>query len=82
MLSVQILIAKSPVAPFTTFVYTIEKEGLVLQGPSLVKSKAEKWSITFSNATNDLHPKQNPKQNLCQAETSTNRGLRDAMTFV
>ncbi|XP_074221443.1 DNA repair protein RAD51 homolog 2 isoform X5 [Camelus bactrianus] len=27
----QILIAKSPVAPFTTFVYTIEKEGLVLQ---------------------------------------------------
>ncbi|EPY79716.1 hypothetical protein CB1_000898019, partial [Camelus ferus] len=26
-----ILIAKSPVAPFTTFVYTIEKEGLVLQ---------------------------------------------------
>ncbi|XP_072819382.1 DNA repair protein RAD51 homolog 2 isoform X1 [Vicugna pacos] len=28
----QILIAKSPVAPFTTLVYTIEKEGLVLQG--------------------------------------------------
>lgn len=32
MLSVQILIAKSPLAPFTAFVYTIEKEGLVLQG--------------------------------------------------
>lgn len=32
MLSVQILIAKSPLATFTTFVYTIEKEGLVLQG--------------------------------------------------
>ncbi|XP_024853608.1 DNA repair protein RAD51 homolog 2 isoform X4 [Bos taurus] len=28
----QILIAKSPLAPFTAFVYTIEKEGLVLQG--------------------------------------------------
>eukprot|EP00070_Physeter_catodon_P044966 XP_028351860.1 DNA repair protein RAD51 homolog 2-like isoform X1 [Physeter catodon] len=28
----QILIAKSPLATFTTFVYTIEKEGLVLQG--------------------------------------------------
>eukprot|EP00069_Balaena_mysticetus_P012427 bmy_07726T0 len=27
----QILIAKSPLATFTTFVYTIEKEGLVLQ---------------------------------------------------
>ncbi|XP_061285202.1 DNA repair protein RAD51 homolog 2 isoform X4 [Bos javanicus] len=27
----QILIAKSPLAPFTAFVYTIEKEGLVLQ---------------------------------------------------
>ncbi|KAF4017593.1 hypothetical protein G4228_008785 [Cervus hanglu yarkandensis] len=28
----QILIAKSPLAPFTAFGYTIEKEGLVLQG--------------------------------------------------
>uniref|UniRef100_M3Y7A6 Uncharacterized protein n=1 Tax=Mustela putorius furo TaxID=9669 RepID=M3Y7A6_MUSPF len=28
----QILIAKSPLAPFTSFAYTIEKEGLVLQG--------------------------------------------------
>nr|KAF6502210.1 RAD51-like protein B [Molossus molossus] len=28
----QILIAKSPLAPFTSFVYTIQKEGLVLQG--------------------------------------------------
>ncbi|XP_046503575.1 DNA repair protein RAD51 homolog 2 isoform X4 [Equus quagga] len=28
----QILIAKSPLAPFTSFVYTIKKEGLVLQG--------------------------------------------------
>ncbi|CAK6431974.1 unnamed protein product [Pipistrellus nathusii] len=28
----QILIAKSPLAPFASFVYTIEKEGLVLQG--------------------------------------------------
>ncbi|XP_036887581.1 DNA repair protein RAD51 homolog 2 isoform X2 [Sturnira hondurensis] len=28
----QILIAKSPLAPFTSFVYTIRKEGLVLQG--------------------------------------------------
>ena len=35
MLSVQILIAKSPLATFTTFVYTIEKEGLVLQGKIL-----------------------------------------------
>lgn len=32
---VQILIAKSPLAPFTSFVYTIEKEGLVLQGKIL-----------------------------------------------
>lgn len=31
----QILIAKSPLAPFTSFVYTIEKEGLVLQGKIL-----------------------------------------------
>ncbi|XP_058595424.1 DNA repair protein RAD51 homolog 2 isoform X4 [Neofelis nebulosa] len=28
----QILIAKSPLAPFTSFAYTIQKEGLVLQG--------------------------------------------------
>ncbi|XP_024424067.2 DNA repair protein RAD51 homolog 2 isoform X3 [Desmodus rotundus] len=28
----QVLIAKSPLAPFTSFVYTIRKEGLVLQG--------------------------------------------------
>ncbi|XP_017816753.1 DNA repair protein RAD51 homolog 2 isoform X4 [Papio anubis] len=28
----QILIAKSPLAPFTSFVYTIKEEGLVLQG--------------------------------------------------
>lgn len=28
----QILIAKSPLAPFTSFMYTIKKEGLVLQG--------------------------------------------------
>ncbi|XP_030890502.1 DNA repair protein RAD51 homolog 2-like [Leptonychotes weddellii] len=28
----QILIAKSPLAPFTSFAYTIKKEGLVLQG--------------------------------------------------
>lgn len=35
----QILIAKSPVAPFTTFVYTIEKEGLVLQGKILGVSR-------------------------------------------
>ncbi|XP_051004326.1 DNA repair protein RAD51 homolog 2 isoform X2 [Acomys russatus] len=28
----QILIAKSPLAPFTSFVYTIKREGLVLQG--------------------------------------------------
>ncbi|PNI83950.1 RAD51B isoform 22, partial [Pan troglodytes] len=27
----QILIAKSPLAPFTSFVYTIKEEGLVLQ---------------------------------------------------
>ncbi|KFO24198.1 DNA repair protein RAD51 like protein 2 [Fukomys damarensis] len=31
MLYVQILIAKSPLAAFTSFVYTIEAEGLVLQ---------------------------------------------------
>lgn len=35
MLYVQILIAKSPLAPFTSFAYTIEKEGLVLQGKIL-----------------------------------------------
>ncbi|XP_040130605.1 DNA repair protein RAD51 homolog 2 isoform X1 [Ictidomys tridecemlineatus] len=28
----QILIAKSPLAPFTSFIYTIKEEGLVLQG--------------------------------------------------
>lgn len=28
----QLLVAKSPVAPFSTFFYTIEKSGLVLQG--------------------------------------------------
>ncbi|XP_049626409.1 DNA repair protein RAD51 homolog 2 [Suncus etruscus] len=28
----QILIAKSPLAPFTSFIYTIEEKGLVLQG--------------------------------------------------
>lgn len=35
VLRVQILIAKSPLAPFTSFVYTIQKEGLVLQGKIL-----------------------------------------------
>lgn len=35
MLYVQILIAKSPLAPFTSFAYTIQKEGLVLQGKTL-----------------------------------------------
>lgn len=34
VLSVQILIAKSPLASFTSFVYTIKGEGLVLQGKS------------------------------------------------
>ncbi|KYO21697.1 hypothetical protein Y1Q_0000419 [Alligator mississippiensis] len=29
--SAQILVAKSPVAPFSAFLYTIEKSGLVLQ---------------------------------------------------
>lgn len=32
VLSVQILIAKSPLASFTSFIYTIKGEGLVLQG--------------------------------------------------
>lgn len=35
MLSTQILIAKSPLAPFTSFIYTIEEKGLVLQGKIL-----------------------------------------------
>lgn len=35
VLDVQILVAKSPLAPFASFVYTIEKEGLVLQGKML-----------------------------------------------
>lgn len=35
MLDLQVLIAKSPLAPFTSFVYTIRKEGLVLQGKIL-----------------------------------------------
>ncbi|XP_020955594.1 DNA repair protein RAD51 homolog 2 isoform X2 [Sus scrofa] len=36
----QILVAKSPLAPFTTFVYTIEKEGLVLQETSKCENEA------------------------------------------
>lgn len=35
----QILVAKSPLAPFTSFVYTIKKEGLVLQGKILGLSR-------------------------------------------
>jgi hypothetical protein len=31
----QILIAKSPLAPFTSFIYSIKEEGLVLQGERL-----------------------------------------------
>ena len=37
MVVLQILVAKSPVAPFAMFVYTIEEEGIVLQGRNLIK---------------------------------------------
>ena len=33
-LFLQLLVAKSPVAPFTNLIYTIEARGLVLQGMS------------------------------------------------
>ncbi|XP_006884862.1 PREDICTED: DNA repair protein RAD51 homolog 2 [Elephantulus edwardii] len=39
----QILIAKSPLAPFTSFVYTIKEEGLVLQG---VTAASERYYLT------------------------------------
>lgn len=45
MLYVQILIAKSPLAPFTSFAYTIKKEGLVLQGKILGLSRVFKLLI-------------------------------------
>ncbi|KAM9554818.1 DNA repair protein RAD51 homolog 2 isoform 1-T1 [Guaruba guarouba] len=36
LLTRQLLVAKSPVAPFSAFFYTIEKSGLVLQGSELL----------------------------------------------
>ncbi|XP_057174595.1 DNA repair protein RAD51 homolog 2 isoform X10 [Ursus arctos] len=51
----QILIAKSPLAPFTSFAYTIKKEGLVLQrGKSLGTSgkPASSWFAMYYTSGN------------------------------
>ncbi|XP_068873736.1 DNA repair protein RAD51 homolog 2 isoform X2 [Aphelocoma coerulescens] len=42
----QLLVAKSPVAPFSAFFYTIEKSGLVLQAITLVH-----WDLGISRAS-------------------------------
>ena len=33
----QVLIAKSPIAPFATLVYTIQDKGIVLEGKVIVR---------------------------------------------
>nr|XP_020644152.1 uncharacterized protein LOC110076400 [Pogona vitticeps] len=54
----QLLVAKSPIAPFTSFLYVIEKSGLVLQGGSCVQ---ELLASQFTYSRKDMH--QNHSQN-------------------
>ncbi|XP_045862949.1 DNA repair protein RAD51 homolog 2 isoform X7 [Meles meles] len=62
----QILIAKSPLAPFTSFAYTIEKEGMVLQGDETEIPRSDQGSRRTTQ--------------ICQAGAQSSGGLAPKFT--